>query len=176
LAETQSKAEREAASAEDAAKRARHLAKLESIRRISIYKSRAEALEELIDEEQKKLKLLMSQDGDRQLGAFEGTGKFIPKRTFEAMGVEALCKAFTKEQLAEGFKPTADFVDACVKAGVDYKNAIAVGVREDFEVKRAQTAAARKQQEQIIDETRRQMEATVDALAKRLARANKESK
>lgn len=167
--------ETKAAAVDEAKKRERHLVKLELIRRIAVYKSRAEALEELIEAEQKKLRLLMAEDGDRNLLGFEGTGKFTPKRTFEVVSVEALCKTFTKEQLAEMARPTAEYVDACVKAGINTKSAIVVGIREDFEVRRAQTAAARRQQDQIVEETKRQAETMVDTLAKRLVRANKES-
>lgn len=156
------------------ARRERHLAKLDLVRRIAIYKSRMESIEDLIEEEQKKLRVLMSVDGESQLQCAEATPKFIPKRTFSVVSTEALIATFTKAQLAEMARPTAEFIDACVKAGVDYKPAVVVGMREDFEVKRAQTHEQRKQQEQIIEETRRQMESTVDALSKRLAKANKD--
>jgi pyridoxine 5'-phosphate synthase PdxJ len=154
--------------ADDEAARARHARMQHLIRVNAILKHRKDALTLLLDENEKQLELLMNDARQRVLVGGEGTAKFTSDRCFDVISVEALMKTFTKEQLATGFKPSATFVDAAIKAGIKVRNAIVIGTKPGFEVRRSQSMKAREEQERIVEETRRQLAETVDKLAEQL--------
>ena len=159
-------------STEDAARVVRGARKLTLLREIVILKIRKAALDLLIKERQKALELAMGRDGDRALADPYGGAKFGARRSVTVHDPKAAMRIFSKELLAEYFKPDVAFVEAAYRAKKDISAAITVGVSEEFKVERSKTKDAKARAQEIIESTRQETEAVVVALAKRLLRDN----
>jgi hypothetical protein len=170
---TKTKPAADAPSAEDVQKAERAAEKLRLIDEMAILDLRKDAIEEARDEKKKRLMVLMSEDGDRKLTSEWGDAQFKTKRLFKVHDPSALLRLFpakTLEEvalfLAERFKPTAEFADGVIAAGLDLTSAVTVGLDESMTVERARTKAAKAKQKQIIEQTRREAQENVEALAK----------
>jgi hypothetical protein len=158
-----------AADAEHAVRSAR---KLTLLREIAILKIRKAALDLLIAERQKALELAMTREGDRALTDPYGTAKFGSRRSVTVHDPKAAMRLFSKEMLAEYFKPDVAFVEAAARAKKDISSAVTIGVSDEFKVERSRTKEAKKRAQEIIESTKQETEAVVVALAKRLLRDN----
>jgi hypothetical protein len=140
----------------------------ELLYRLAILKDRKASIEELIERETARLRIMMKNRGEPRRQTELAQSTFYEHRTFEVHDPDALAHLFTLDELAHGFKPTAEFYDAAKKAGVEVEKAITVGVDERFKVERRKTAKAREMQDRIINETMRETEARVNELARRM--------
>jgi hypothetical protein len=144
----------------------------ELIFKLAVLKDRASALKDLIDQGQARLRLLMKNRGETRRQTDDGNALFYEQRTFEVTDPDELAKLFTKDELARGFKPSADFFDAAKAVRLPIEKCITAGVDERFKVERRRTAASSEQQDRIIKETKREAEQRVNELA-RLMRSNR---
>jgi hypothetical protein len=153
----------------DATKKlARDKEKENLIREICILQTRKESIEELIDERKARLELLMAQDGERDRIQSEGEASFTQRRVVEVVSPEECVKRFSKQVLAEHFKPGVAFIEACDKEKVGYDGALIVGSTPSFKVERARTKAAKEFQKKLIEETKKQAEETLVKIQKSL--------
>lgn len=144
--------------------------------RICILKSRAKALETLIEEDRARLELMLSEDNQDKLIVEQGNVVFGSRRSFSVTDPEKLAELIPPVELAREFKPTAAFVDGAKKAKIDIFQAVKVEHPSTFRVERARTKAAREQHAQIIEETKEAAKRAADEVARRLLKAKGASK
>lgn len=145
----------------------------ELLYRLAILKDRKAAIEELIERDTARLRIMMKNRGEQRRHAELAQSSFYQHRTFEVHDPDALAHLFTLDELVRGFKPSADFYDAAKLAKIDIDKAITCGIDERFKVERRKTAKAREMQDRIMDETMRETEQRVNELARRMRQNRK---
>ena len=139
------------------------------IRRICILRSRRDALDNLINEDKKRLELLMSGDAQDKMIVEEGTARNQNRRRYFVNDPEKLAALIPAVELARGFRPDKAFVEGATKAKIDVlESAIGYADTSQFIVERARTKAARELTQQIIEETQQAASDKADEVARRL--------
>lgn len=166
------------ATPEDAAHAARAREKDSLLDELATLETRKESLEGLIEDKKARLQLLMSEDGDTKRMNESGSAAYSERRVFAVINAGLLAKRaiagskkngpITVETLAEGFRPTAAFVDGAAQEGVDITDVISVGIDESFSFKRPQTAAAKKQRDLIIEQTKTEAASAAAEVARKM--------
>ena len=150
------------------AAREKALEKTQIIKRICILSARKKALEELIDDERNRLRVLMDEDNDDRITVEEGMASFGAKRRFSVKDPAKLVELIGVDEIVAHFKPTASLVDGAAKAKIQILKAIDVTHDRTFTVERARTKEMKERMAQIIEETKQAAAAKADEVAMRL--------
>ena len=133
---------------------------------ICLLSDQATAIAKAIEDRKNRLRLRMSEDGDRVCATSVGAASFYNQTTYTVHDSNKLGEMFSKEALLEICKPNKTFVDAAIRLGVDIGQAISSGVDPRFKVEHIRSAEAQERQRRFIAESRQEIERRVCAVTK----------
>lgn len=119
------------------------------------------AVVQCIEDRKERLRLLMSEDGDRRRTTPAGSASFQTKNVYSVRDRQALAELFEPAVLADICRPTKAFIDAAKLSGIDYQKAISAGLDETFKVEPARSKQVRDAQKSAMAKSAKAAEKAV---------------
>lgn len=128
--------------------------------------ARIKSLKALKEKKRAEAELILQQLGMTNRYTSVGSVKTGSRRKFVLHDPDKLMELFPPAVLIEQFSATAPFWDAAKKAGIAVEEAITCEESPSFTLKARQTREVRERNQRIQDETRDEMEARIEHLAR----------